>query len=262
MKKNIIIVCALVVIVGTAFGARQYVHKGELLSKSGKPSAITEYSSMPNYGDDSILLGDSHNVFVGKVVSIVGTRPAISGEIASAPSVQYAVDVILNVKGNVNGTVTVNQFKITSPLVDVGSTYIFAARYNVKENWYISTIYPYDYQLLTDDQGLTDNQLKILAENSDRIKGLQTAYPNEHLGSDVRDNTTWNSYASRHYDANGQLIDDTVALHEQYMAGHPDGSTEPAASAPSDTVRSPDASVSPSDASSPSPLPTEAPLAS
>jgi hypothetical protein len=220
---------------------------------------------MPDYRDNTILLGDSHNVFVGKVLGIVGTRPAIAGEIASAPSVQYAVSVILNIKGNVKGTITVNQFKITSPLVDVGSTYVFAARYNTKENWYISTIYPYDYQLLTADQGLSEADLKTLAENSGKVKALQAAYPNEHLGSDVRDNTTWNSYASRHYDASGQLIDDTVVLHEKYMAAHPSASPQPAAPATDSTSPSitPDQSAAPAQSMAPvdtsSPAPTDTP---
>jgi hypothetical protein len=116
-----------------------------------------------------------------------------------------------------------------------------------------------------------------LAENTDKVKALKAAYPNERLGSDVRDNTNWNSYASRHYDAYGALIDDTVVLHEQYIAAHPSTSTEPTASAaptndsavssgPEDAPASSlDASVSPSTAPTSdvaSPTPSDTPLPS
>jgi hypothetical protein len=68
---------------------------------------------------------------------------------------------------------------------------------------------------------------------------LQSAYPDEILSkSDVVANRTYNSYASRHYDASRQLIDDTVELHKQYIATHPSSltnlpadSTAPAANA-------------------------------
>jgi len=85
------------------------------------------------------------------------------------------------------------------------------------------------------------------------------------------------AYASRHYDSNGQLIDDTVVLSQQGAASV---STEPSASAaPSDApavspsasdtpVNSPDATIAPSNASSAppadsiasTPAPTEQPL--
>ena len=46
------------------------------------------------------------------------------------------------------------------------------------------------------------------------------------------------SYASRHFDASGQLIDDTVVLHEQYMAAHPSSGAQPAAPANAPTDNS------------------------
>jgi len=100
---------------------------------------------------------------------------------------------------------------------------------------------------------------------------LQAAYPSEKLlPADVRDNKAYNSYASRHYDVYGQLIDDTVVLHEQYMAAHPPTSphinrTQRFPVSSGIPVSGPDASVSPSDGSAgdmTSPMPSDMPLAS
>jgi hypothetical protein len=121
------------------------------------------------------------------------------------------------------------------------------------------------FQLLTSDANLSDAELKTLAESNPKVITAQNAYRNERLRlSDVKNHTDYNSYASRHYDASGSLIDDTGVLHEQYLPSHPATSTEPSASPVSSDipVNSTDASVSPSDASSASPVPTDAPLAS
>src|SRR5712692_5597487 len=59
--------------------------------------------------DDRVLMGASHNVFVGKVISQIGTRaePLSSGK--AIPITQFSVELISNVKGNLQGTVTVEQ---------------------------------------------------------------------------------------------------------------------------------------------------------
>jgi hypothetical protein len=80
--------------------------------------------------------------------------------------------------------------------------------------------------LITSDAGANDAQIKALAETNHRLKQLETAYPNEILFDvDLNNNWTYNSYASRHYDAQGSLIDDTVELHKAYMAAHPEAVT-------------------------------------
>jgi hypothetical protein len=262
MKKHAIkyALVLLVLAVGAAAGAwglsRQ---KKTLMDKSASvnSSAVREEARTIDYSDNRVLLGHTHNAFVGKVL-----RKTWSGHLQDSygNSSQYEVDVISNIKGNLHGTVVVNQFEFETPFLDIGSTYIFAARYYPDGNFYFIVYYPYEYQLLTDDSSLSDAQLKTLAENNDRLKALQAAYPNEELGSDIRDHMTWNSYASRHYDASGQLIDDTVVLHEQYMAAHPATSTEsapvaPATKAPTgNSVASPVPSdVTASDVASPTP---------
>jgi hypothetical protein len=233
------------------FGTEQFVSKATPLGRavpivsSNTVSDHAELSTTINFADDRILLGDTHNAFVGRVLRKIGNRhlPATPG-----PSSQYEVNIISNIKGNLQGIVTVNQFEFDTPFLQLGSTYVFATRYHRDEGVYIIVYYPYQYQLLTDDVTLSDEQLKTLAENNDRVKALQVAYPNEELGSDIRDHMTWNSYASRHYDAQGQLIDDTVVLHEQYLAAHP--STAPTAS-PTDSASTAPAAQAPAPAAAP-----------
>jgi hypothetical protein len=60
---------------------------------------------------------------------------------------------------------------------------------------------------------LSDAELKSLAGKDPRVLGLQEAYPHEYISaSTVANHTAYNSYASRRWDAQGQLIDDTVEL--------------------------------------------------
>jgi hypothetical protein len=90
-----------------------------------------------------------------------------------------------------------------------------------------------------------------MAANDEKVKALQAAYPNEILDeADVGANRSWNSYSSRHYDAQGNLIDDTVELHKQFEAAHP----SPAANTPTDTT-APAANAPAADSVSPSATP-------
>lgn len=57
-----------------------------------------------DFSDDRILMGSSHNVFVAKVIKQTGNEPQ-----TSAPSTQFAVEIIENIKGDLEGSVTVDQ---------------------------------------------------------------------------------------------------------------------------------------------------------
>jgi len=48
-----------------------------------------------NFADDRILMGASHDVFIGRVISQIGTQV-----IGGAPQTQFTVSVIANIKGN------------------------------------------------------------------------------------------------------------------------------------------------------------------
>ena len=284
MKNRFVV--ALLVLAGIALGIQQLIHGKAIpnLIDAGIPGSkgpLIDDASSVNFTDSKVLVGMSHDVFVGKVLRKIGSRqePGTIG-----PSSQYEVAVVLNIKGNLQGSVVVNQFEVDNPvLLQIGSSYAFATRYHADYGMYTIGYYHYYYELISDNSALSDTALKALATNNDRVRALQSAYPQEvpFIG-DVRDHMTWNSYASRHYDAQGNLIDDTVVLHEQYMASHPGvtpipsdvpannaAGSAPADVSPSDTVSpsaTPNASVAPSDTPIPSdsatPAPSDTPAAS
>ncbi len=142
---------------------------------------------------------------------------------------RFSVKPIVNVKGNLRDPIVVCNFDNEKySLLQPGNTYILAARYFPEYDAYFIFFPPYTYCLLNHNPVLSDIELKSLADNDEHVKALQAAYPNEILDkSDIKRNSTYNSYASRHYDAQGNLIDDTVVLHEQYVAAHPSPSATP-----------------------------------
>jgi hypothetical protein len=178
-------------------------------------------SYMEDLSSDKVLVGGSHNVFVGKVVRQMGNksiRPELGAE------TQFEVHAVYNIKGELKGNVIVDQvggykngkfYMVQSDLLvgggsipedyllKPGSTYLFASRKDDKEDWNIISAPPYDWQLISKDSKLGDIQLRDLVENNKRVKELEAAYPNEILPqSDIMNGTTHNSYASLH----GQAI--------------------------------------------------------
>jgi hypothetical protein len=229
--------------VGAAVAASRYT--SHLPTKNVSSAAAHQSSSqagdsqLPDYSDNQVLLGNSHNVFVGKVMQNVGDEPYPS---SNAPTTQFAVNVILNVKGFLTGTVVVGDMHGLQPIVQSGSTYLFATRYSEETGWYVFGA-PNTSQFISDDASLSDTELTSLADKNTTVVAARAAYPTEQLrGSDVDNHTAYNSYASRHYDTQGNPIDDTVVLHEQYLAAHP--SAVPGAS-PIDTASSAAAAQAP-----------------
>lgn len=161
--------------------------------------------------DDRVLMGASHNVFVGKVIEQVGSK-----SLGNNPETQFAVDVLLNIKGNLQGMITVNQLggykngilylvsegdviapeiKNGDEMLVPGSTYLFATRYNSIENWYTFISHPGGKKLISRDNALDKTQLEVLAKSDERVNKLQEAYKNEVLlDIDVRNNNARNSY--------------------------------------------------------------------
>ena len=250
-KKTIIFALSILCLVGIASGIEQYFQNNKSILENRRvdsPTYGTEESRMIDYSDEKILLGDSHNVFVGKVLRET-SRKSEQKNNRLLTSIQFAAEVIFNVKGNLRGTVTISQLESQHrPRLLFGSSYIFAARYSSDENVYIATIYPWTYQLLTEDMSLSSLQLRTMAENNEKIKALQAAYPNEQVPLyDIKANKAYNSYASRRYDANGELIDDTVELRKQLEAAN-----AAIAPAPSESVSpSPTPEASPSEEGTP-----------
>jgi hypothetical protein len=91
-----------------------------------------------DFRDDKILMGASHNVFIARVTREVGTKGHEFG-----PETQFEVEVIENIKGDLSGTVIVNQ----------------------QGGYETASI----------------ERLKSLSASNDRVAALRAAYPNEIL---------------------------------------------------------------------------------
>jgi hypothetical protein len=169
---------------------------------------------MPQYAadfsNDAVLVGAAHNIFVGKVIRQVGNE-----ERGIGPETQYEVQVIDNIKGNLQGTVVVDQqggykdgslyiisddYPLTRQtkdayLLKLGYTYLLATRYNDKKDWYTLNSYPTANKVLSQDALVGETQLKSISEADSRVQALKTAYQHEILlDADVRHNNAQNSY--------------------------------------------------------------------
>lgn len=181
--------------------------------QDGSHVVTMEFIYPANYADDRVLVGASHNVFVGKIVAQTG-----SIERGAGPETQFAVQVISNIKGNLQGTVTVDQqggykngvlYVVGNSdvfggsagryLLQIGSTYLLATRYNPTSNWYTLNPFPSASKLISADPSQANAQLQVLAANDPRVLRLQVAYSNEVLlPADIAKNNTLNSYRSTH----------------------------------------------------------------
>jgi len=169
-----------------------------------------------NFADDKILVGASHDVFVGKVISQSGTKQRGVG-----PETQFSVQVISDIKGTLSGTVIVDQQGgyengvlyvlgdddipgISSQdgpnyLLQPGATYLLATRYNPTENWYTLNSFPTASKLLSSNSSLSTADLQAIAARDPRVAQLQAAYSHEILlAADVAHWNTLNSYVSTH----------------------------------------------------------------
>ncbi|MDO8659307.1 MAG: hypothetical protein Q7K54_01775 [Candidatus Parcubacteria bacterium] len=164
-----------------------------------------------DFSDDRILMGASHNVFVGKVIKQVGDK-----RLGETPETQFTVEVLSNIKGDLQGTIVVNQLggykygmlyvvdsgdtvgpisKNTDLLLKIGTTYLFATRYNSEENWHTAIFHPNAGKVISQEGNLSTGQLQVLAGSDKKVSLLREAYKNEILlDVDIKNNNTRNSY--------------------------------------------------------------------
>jgi hypothetical protein len=173
---------------------------------------MTIGGSLASYGrnvaDDRVMVGESHYIFVGKILAKT-SEDLVDG----IPATQYLVKIISNVKGVLHDNVTVAQMgvryydgKLTSyegdtPLI-TGATYLFATQYGITSSGERQVLYaisapPYDRELITEDATLSDTELMARAEGNSRVKAFEMAYPNELPSKgEVEGGTNWNNYQS------------------------------------------------------------------
>lgn len=155
-----------------------------------------------DFSDNRNLVGASHDIFVGKIIDKIGSEGWYT---------KFAVQVVDDIKGNLQGTVTVGVtggyyngvFYVArgSTWLAPGSTYLLAVRYRSIDDSYrlIDFDDPVSWELLSNDTTLSTTQLQAIAANDSRVKQLQAAYPNEILDkADIYNHETFNSYISTH----------------------------------------------------------------
>ena len=172
-----------------------------------------QVQNIADFSDNRVLVGTSHNVFVGKVLKQIGSK-----ELGIGPETQFEVEVIDNIKGNLKGIITLNQLggykngilyivasdsvessskNADSYLLKDGSTYVFSTRYNPNENWYTLISDPNAYKVISSDNKLDFSQLSAFSKNDPRVIELRNAYPNEILlKEDVASGNALNSHDS------------------------------------------------------------------
>lgn len=203
--KNIAISGLLMVAV---FGIGLYTNTIKLpITRVIDPMYVADFSN------DRILVGFSHNVFVGKVVKEAGNE-----DVGIGPVTQFEVEVIQNIKGDLEGKVIVLQqggYKngilyvmhegdVMAPdnsnaeyLLQQGSTYLFSTRYDESRGWYYLNSHSNASKLISSDGNLDNAQLQALVEKDEKVIKLQAAYKDEILlDTDVKNNNTRNSYQS------------------------------------------------------------------
>src|SRR4051812_27107938 len=131
-----------------------------------------------NFNDNSALMGASHNVFVGKVVSQVDT-----GELAGNPTTKFSVKILKSIKGELNEEAMVTQLAgyrdgvlyiidEDNKLLEVGSTYIFATRYNPEDDTYTLNTHANASKLLSSDSSKNLAALAALADQDEKVRAF------------------------------------------------------------------------------------------
>jgi hypothetical protein len=206
------------IFIGIFLGIAGFYGVGELyrkINRSAVPSyhgGSAEHPSLIYPADPSnnqILMGSSHNVFIGKVLAQIGNKETEIG-----PRTQYQVHVIDNIKGELIDTVTVDMLggydqdgklvliesESMAPedaLLQHGSTYVFATRYNTQENWYTLISHQNARKVLSKDNTLPDQALKALADKDEKVEQFEEAYVSEILDkADLANSNTRNSFQS------------------------------------------------------------------
>jgi hypothetical protein len=136
-------------------------------------------------------VGASRNVFTGKVVKQIGNKETEIG-----PRTQYSVVVIDSIKGELKGTVTVDMFGGYTPegqlvvveendpqdfFLQKGYVYVFATRYNEKEDWYTLIAHPNARKVFSEDANLSIVDARAIGESDEKVRRWKQSYVDEIL---------------------------------------------------------------------------------
>lgn len=140
-----------------------FIGAGLLVVQIGNEIVYMHIDYVVDVTDDRKLVGISDNVFIGKVIALTGNKPNTpppeAGDIPGfSPQTQFSVEVLENIKGNLNGTITVSQYggyerrmivvkqlvlATGDKLLQPDETYLFATGYNNIDGWHTLTASKY-----------------------------------------------------------------------------------------------------------------------
>jgi hypothetical protein len=189
------------------------------IQNSGRSNKTSTVSYLyPNLSKPEVLVGKSHNIFVGKVIKVAGTIGDRNSEDPNDKLLykQFEVKVLLNIKGDLSGSVLVDvsdsgrAVSSNSPsggtTLSVGATYLLATRYYQKYNSHTLIEESHGWKMISDNNALSDSDLMDLAQKDSRVTELRIAYPNEIVSEGaVRAGTDLNSFKSLSQEKQDQL---------------------------------------------------------
>ncbi len=136
-----------------------YVGVGKTPVSSGSDTIRMEVAYGFDVKDEEKLVGFAENVFTGRVTGQVGSEdmPDPDSGDSGIPQTQFSVEPLENIKGELKGTVTVNQQggsikqdgkekKVLiegDPLLEPGKEYLFVTRYEEDKDWYTIAAQPF-----------------------------------------------------------------------------------------------------------------------
>ena len=121
------------------------------IAVTGCGAAVPQTAGSWSFDHEDIrkVVGASNHIFVGRVVAVVGRKgiPTSGPGNEFIPQTQFSVEVLENIKGELSGTVTVNQMGGTDAsgavvvvegdtLLEVGKTYLLATWHSSDDGWY------------------------------------------------------------------------------------------------------------------------------
>lgn len=133
------------------------------VKENGSETITFHTTSAVDLSDRKKLVGWADNVFVGKIQSKIGTKKILE----NLPETQFSVDVIKNIKGNLDEEVVVNQQggydKETNKtytlhndkFLQEGKVYLFVTKYNKEYGFH--TVVPVKGHLVANDKQQRQN---------------------------------------------------------------------------------------------------------
>jgi hypothetical protein len=211
-NKNIKYIVASIVLVVIAVALLKFeVFPG----KKTNNIVVSKAIYVDNFSDNRVLAGSADNIFVGKVIRQMGNK---SNRPWRGAEGQFETKVIMNIKGNLEGSVIVDQIggykdgkfymqgldfavgNMSKPedyVLNPGSTYLFASRQDDQENWQIVSIPGLSWQIISSDSDISEVQLLQIIKSSDSVLALKEAYINEiHTRADISHGRNTNAFNS------------------------------------------------------------------